>query len=245
MASSSSSPTTTTAPLLRLWGSSRFRSGRCLWMLEELGVAYEHRDVSSRDGTTGTAEFLALNRHGKIPVLEDRAAGLVLNESVAINTYLCDRFGPDHRHTNKFVPRPGTIGRASYDSVCQTIMTELDAQGLYIHRKHVGLADTYGEAPVAVEAAKRYFQKHLAALAQSRLIEPGNTYLLGGDFGAADVLMGHVLVWASTVGWLPTGAGAQGEQARIARALRAYLDRVTSRPAYQRAFDSSVKKAAL
>ena len=35
------------------------------------------------------------------------------------------------------------------------------AQSLYIHRKHVGLKDLYGEAPQAVRAAKSYFQKHI------------------------------------------------------------------------------------
>eukprot|EP01045_Picozoa_sp_COSAG04_P013128 COSAG04_NODE_915_length_9438_cov_28.362351_8_plen_46_part_00 len=41
-------------------------------------------------------------------------------------------------------------------------MSEVDAQALYIHRKHVGLKHIYDEAPVAVEAAQRCVAQHAA-----------------------------------------------------------------------------------
>ena len=60
--------------------------------------------------------------------------------------------GPVFRHVYAHVYR--------YDAWCFFICTELDAQGLYMHRKHVGpLAAQYGEAPEAVEAARLYFLK--------------------------------------------------------------------------------------
>ena len=42
------------------------------------------------------------------------------------------------------------------------LMSEVDAQALYIHRKHVGLKHIYDEAPVAVEAAQRCVAQHAA-----------------------------------------------------------------------------------
>ena len=52
---------------LVIWGGRVFRSGRVIWAAEELGLSFVHRDISSRDGSTQTAEFLSLNPAGKIP----------------------------------------------------------------------------------------------------------------------------------------------------------------------------------
>ena len=73
-----------------------------------------------------------------------------------------DRYG---QHT-ELVPAAGTQQRAAYDMWCCFILSELDAQSLYMHRKHVGLKDVYGDAPVAVRAARAYFEKHVAVVAQ-------------------------------------------------------------------------------
>ena len=95
--------------MIVLWGSPMFRSGRVQWMLNELGVPYELRPIQSRNGDTQTEEFLKLNPRGKIPCLQD--GDLVLAESVAINTYLCDQYGK-----GQFVPAPCTKERAIYVS---------------------------------------------------------------------------------------------------------------------------------
>ena len=61
--------------------------------LEELGLRYEERTVDVFAGEGRSPEFLALNPTGKIPVIRDRDAGLVLSESCAILLYLADRAG--------------------------------------------------------------------------------------------------------------------------------------------------------
>lgn len=211
-------------PQLVLWGHAWYRSGRNVWMLEELGVPFTHRPVRARTADVETAEFKAVSPRGKIPVLQD--GDFSLTESAAINTYLCDHYG----QSTGFVPPAGTRMRAVYDSWLFTITTELDAQGLYIHRKHVGLAHIYGEAPTAVEAARAYFLKQLGSVQAVLRSSPS---ILGSDapstFTAADLLLTDVLVWARNLSWLPEDD----------EALADYIARNTARPAYQRAAASA------
>jgi GST-like protein len=61
--------------------------------LEELGFRYQVHTVNVFAGEGRTREFLAINPAGKIPVLRDNEADLVLTESDAILLYLADKAG--------------------------------------------------------------------------------------------------------------------------------------------------------
>ena len=78
------------------------RSQRILWLLEELGVAYDVR-VYARDAVTNLAppELLDVHPLGKSPMLE--ADGRIIIESGAIVEYLCARYD-----TGTLVPALGT-----------------------------------------------------------------------------------------------------------------------------------------
>ena len=108
------------------------------------------------------------------------------------------------------------------------VMSEVDAQSLYIHRKHVGLKHIYGEAPVAVEAAKSYFQRQLAVITQ-QLEDSKGCYLLGSKFLAVDILLGALLIWAKGLGWLNSNTTTEAEGV-----VSNYLRRLTLRPAFLR-----------
>ena len=60
--------------------------------MEEAGVEYRDVAVTSFEGAQGGAEYLAINRKGKVPALS--VDGRVLTENAAILTYL-DRAHPD------------------------------------------------------------------------------------------------------------------------------------------------------
>ena len=77
--------------MLRIHGSSRSRAIRTLWMATELNLPYEPIDLAPRSPGTRTAEFLAMNPNGAVPVIEDD--GFVLSESMAINLYLAKKHG--------------------------------------------------------------------------------------------------------------------------------------------------------
>jgi glutathione S-transferase len=75
--------------MLKLFGQARSRASRSLWMLEEIGVAYEHVPVRPYTESR-SAEYLRLNPNGHIPSLEDD--GFILWESLAINMYLAETY---------------------------------------------------------------------------------------------------------------------------------------------------------
>ncbi len=59
--------------------------------LEELGLAYDLRPVNIRAGAQKSADYLALNPNGKVPLLID--GDLVLAESGAILVHLAEKTG--------------------------------------------------------------------------------------------------------------------------------------------------------
>ena len=78
---------------MRLWGrGSSINVQKVLWTLLELGLDFDHVEVGGRFGGLDTPRFLAMNPHGRIPVLED--GGAALWESNAIVRYLCARYSP-------------------------------------------------------------------------------------------------------------------------------------------------------
>jgi glutathione S-transferase len=199
-----------------LWGIGTPRTFRAHWMLQELELDYETRPVRSRSGETRTPEFLRLDPRGKIPVLEDR--GFVLSESAAIVSYLADTYGAGRA----LIPPPATRERARYDQWCYFVMTELDATSLYVIRRHGELAEVYGEAPAAIEAARAYFSRLVEVAAGALADRAGG--LLEGRFTGADVLLVSCLDGAVFYGIaLPPG-------------LESYRLEMGRRPAYRRAF---------
>jgi glutathione S-transferase len=78
--------------MLRIWGRrSSFNVQKVLWLVGELGLAFEHVPAGGDYGGLDTPAFRALNPHGRIPVLED--GGLAVWESHAILRYLAARYG--------------------------------------------------------------------------------------------------------------------------------------------------------
>lgn len=78
--------------MLRVWGRrSAYNVQKVLWTVGELGLPYEHIDVGSLAGQLDTPEFLAMNPHGRIPVLADGET--VVWESNSIVRYLSAAYG--------------------------------------------------------------------------------------------------------------------------------------------------------
>ena len=73
-------------------------------------------------------------------------------------------------------------------------MSEVDAQALQIRRKHVGLPHLYGEAPVAVEEARRHWERQLLVIAAELLQQQrrgqGGDGAAGADDGGGCFLLG-------------------------------------------------------
>lgn len=226
------------AAMLKLVGSARFRPLRNVWMLEELGVKYVHDPARPRSDAAR-----AVNPFGKVPTLVD--GDVVLYESAAINTYLGDKF----RGTEGvpvLVPPAGTALRGRYDQLVCMIISEVDAQGLWIHRKHASeVAQFIGELnPAATAVAQRHTASTMRIVAEELGDGP---YLLGESFSAVDILLVHCMNWAESIGWAEQWLAADGVTAaadgtfaprfddKLMVKLREYADRCRARPAYARA----------
>lgn len=77
--------------MITLYGAMASRAHRCVWMLKELGLDFQHVPTPFTDGSTHKPDFLAINPNGRVPVLDDD--GFVIYESMAINLYLASKYG--------------------------------------------------------------------------------------------------------------------------------------------------------
>lgn len=200
---------------ITIWGGGTTRTFRPIFAAEELGLRYQHLPIGPRTGETTTDEYTALNRKQKVPFMQDDAVGL--SESVAICRYLIEKHGE-----RAGFYRPTTLqSRAKEDEWVCYIYGELDETGLYVMRRHRDLKEIYGDAPAAVTSAKHYVGKHLGVV-EHHLRD--SAYVMGDEFGLADIMLISCLDWAHFYGLeIPVG-------------LSTYRERIASRPAYQRAF---------
>lgn len=196
---------------MKLYHQPRTRSARVRWLLEELGVLYEIEHINVFAGEGRRPEYERIHPHGCVPALEDGGPPII--ESSAICMYLVDRYGH-----GRFAPPPGTEARGKYyewmvyvpataDPVCETVMFHT-----------VFLPETHRLPQVAERSRTRWAKKieprYRHTLSQSK-------YVLGDEFSAADVLVGHSLLWARTAGILSDDP-----------VLGKYLEDVTARPAF-------------
>ena len=171
--------------MLKLHGTSKSRSARSLWALEELGVKYEHVPVEV--GKAKSPEHLKLNPNGHIPALEDD--GHVVWESMAINLYLAEKYGK-----TPFWP---ATAEAHADCLKWSFfgMTEIEPHLMALLTQRIFLpADQRDEkvAQKAIDALKgplKVLNEHLS----------GREYLLGKDFSIADLNVAAVLSFAMLV----------------------------------------------
>jgi len=78
--------------MLKVWGRrSSFNVQKVLWLVDELRLPHEHIDAGGSFGGLDTPEFLAMNPHGKVPVIDDD--GTIVWESHTILRYLAARYG--------------------------------------------------------------------------------------------------------------------------------------------------------
>lgn len=83
---------------ITLYGIAQSRAFRTLWMLEELGLPYEHVQIGFEDRKVVDPRLHAVNPNRKVPVLDDD--GTILFESLAINLYLAEKHGGPLKWSN-------------------------------------------------------------------------------------------------------------------------------------------------
>jgi len=210
------------------------RSQRILWLLEELGLAYEIKKYE-RDPKTMLAppELKKVHPLGKSPVITDDDN--VVAESGAIVEYLVERYGQ-----GRLVPPAGTPDKLRYNHILHfaegTAMPPL-LMKLVFDRIETQKMPFFVK-PIAKGIAAKVKQMMILPNLQNNLnfLEAElnkSTWFAGEEFTAADVQISFVL---------EASAARAGLDARYPK-LTTFLARIHARPAYQRALERGGKYA--
>jgi glutathione S-transferase len=79
--------------MLKLWGRvNSINVQKVLWVLDTLGHAYHREDAGLQFTANKSADYLAKNPNGRVPLLED--GGYQIWESHSICRYLCNKKQP-------------------------------------------------------------------------------------------------------------------------------------------------------
>ncbi len=184
--------------MLTLYGHAKSRAVRTLWMLGELGIAYNHKDFLPRSPGTQTPEFKALNPNARVPVIDDD--GFILSESMAINFYLAKK------HKSPLLPSDlKTEALVLQWSLWET--DRLDRQ-IVNHARHTS---DLPEAERKPEAAKEAWNECVAAFDVLEATLGKSEWLTGSSFTAADLNVAGAMFrglvldlskWPKTQAWL-------------------------------------------
>ena len=195
---------------MKLYGYRNGRTLRAAWALAEADVPFEYIEIDLFGGEARAQEFLALNPSGKVPVLVD--GDEIVTESAAICLHVAER-----NPQCGLVPEPASPARTQCYRWLSFLLTEMDAP-LWTIARHRFVLPPERRVEAAIDTARWEFSCAAPILARHIAKQP---YLAGHAFSVADIVAGHVLLWARSANLL----GSDGS-------LVDYLDRLTSRPAY-------------
>lgn len=185
-------------------GTIKSRTFRVLWMLEELGEAYELIAEGPRSEAA-----TAHNPTGKVPVL--LADDTAIPDSTAILTYLSDK----HR---ALTHKPGTLDRARQDAWSFRILDELDGL-LWTAAKHSFVYPPEYRVPAVKDSLRWEFDRASRAIGAA-LTGP---HVMGDALTVPDLILTHCLTWATNA-----------KMGLTDQTLIDYRDRMIDRAAYKR-----------
>jgi len=191
--------------MITLYHRAKTRSSRFIFLLEELGVPYQLKLVTTRTREGGEVDPANPHPHGKVPALSDD--GVLVFESAAITLYLTDKYPKAG-----LGPVVGDPKRGPYLSWLAYYAGVLEPAILSKFMKMEVPRGTAGWVPA---------EEAIAALAQQ--LSPG-PFILGERFSGADVLFGTTFAMFGQNPLIP--------QSKV---IREYAQRVVSRPAFARA----------
>lgn len=203
------------------------RSQRILWLLEELGVEYQIERYE-RDPKTMLAppELRAVHPLGKSPVITD--GDLTVAESGAIIDYLANRYGPallppadspERLRCNYWLHY--AEGSAMPPLLLKLVFDKVESSPMPFFAKPIarGIAQKVKNLLINPQ-----LKLHLDYL-EGELVK--STWFAGEQFSVADIQMSFPLEAATSRG------GLDASRPR----LKAFLERIHARPAYQRALE--------
>lgn len=179
--------------------------------LEELALPYRLHHVHIDAGEHRLPGFLALNPHGRIPVIHDNETGITLFESAAILLYLADKTGRLLPHTPA----------ARWEAIKWLQFHAASVGPLLGQRAHFELFSTE-RIPAATARYLRLTQDAFAVL--DGHLADSRPWLAGDDYSIADI---------AHFGWTHI-ARIVGFDFEDYRHLCAWHDRMADRPAVRK-----------
>lgn len=196
--------------MLHLYTDSSPNGFKATIALEELALPYQLHHVRIDEGEHRQPAFLALNPHGRIPVLKDSETGVVLFESAAILLYLSDRSG-------QLLP---TEQRSRWEAIKWLQFHASSVGPLLGQRVHF---EWFAQEPIhtAIERYQRLTEEAFRVLDYALSNRP---YLAGDEYSIADI---------AHFGWLHIARIIHLDFSRH-RHLSAWYERVADRPAVRK-----------
>ena len=202
---------------LKLYHCKGARSLRPLWMLEELGLAYELHTLPFPPRVL-QKDYLAVNPLGTVPCFFD--GDMRMTESSAICHYLAEKYGERQGkpalHVRGDEPDYGRYLNWLYFSDATLTFPQT------IVLRYTRLEPEERRLPQAASDYQRWFYGRLRAV-DAAVKE--QEYLVANRFTAADIAIGFALHLATLI----------GIDQDFPPAVRAYLERLTAREAFKRA----------
>ena len=189
------------------------RSGRVVWLLEELGLEYEVNIMPFTKEGLKSPEHRSRHALGRVPVLDD--GDISIFESGAIIDYVIEKHKNGGLKPNSDAPEfpfylqwyhycEGMVMPPMNQIVVQTILLPPDRRD-----------------EVVLNQAKKLLSKALAPVNDALA---GKDYLIG-DFSAADLMLGHSCFMANRLGCVTDDM----------QNIKDYVARIDSRPAFKKA----------
>jgi len=192
------------------------QSDRIVWLCEELGIPYElkryERDPQTR---LAPAEYRALTPFGTAPVIHD--GDLVLGESAAIVEYIAQTYG-----AGRFFIPPGAPAYADF------LYWFHFANGSFMPAALVdSIANRLGNGSSVMAGLRARLDRAYAQVEDRLVTAP---FLAGDAFTAADIM---------TLFPLTTMRVFSPRNLDLYPQIRAYIQRIAARPAFQRAMQKA------
>jgi glutathione S-transferase len=199
--------------MLKLYFAPNTRAVRVAWLLEELGLDYDVVSFALGDKEMREAPFLKVHPNGRMPVLVDGDVSIF--ESGAIVEYLLARHAQGRM-------RPATDS-TDFPAYLQWLHY---CEGMMMPPVNTIMVETVILPPdrrneVNVKRALKLLGQMLGTVETHM---EGRDFL-AGDFSGADIMLGHSV----------TAISQFGDHLDAFPNLRAYSDRLTTRPAFQKA----------
>ena len=195
--------------MMELYTDSSPNGFKATIALAELGLPYRLRHVRIEQGEHRLPAFLALNPHGRIPVLVDLDTGIAVFESAAILLYLAEK-------TGRLLPAQP---QQRWAAITWLAFHAASMGPMLGQRVHFEIAQ--GGANAAATAHFRQLSEAALATMDGRLA--GNAYLAGDEYSIADI---------ASFGWLHI-AQLVGFDFSAWPHVGAWYARVAARPAVQ------------